>query len=85
MYHVLDLVFFHQRHSQGRDDTSLDVQDGCCLTLFRVQFHVVHAVNLNLQRISERCMTLNFSYQCKISEKYQIGGSSFIEIISDSY
>lgn len=52
MYHVPILVFFQQRHGQGRDDTPLDVQNGCCLTILRVQFHIVHTLNHNLQRIS---------------------------------
>lgn len=57
MYHELVLVFFQQRHSQGGDDASFDIQDCCCLTVLRIQFHIIHTLNYNLQRISEReCM-----------------------------
>lgn len=63
MYHVLVLVFFQQRHSQSRDDTPFHIQDCCWLTVLRVEFHVIHTLNHNLQRISKRkCM------KCKLIE-----------------
>lgn len=58
LYHVLDLLFLHQRHSQGRDDTPLEVQDSCCLPFLRVQFHIILALYHNLQGVpASKCMT----------------------------
>lgn len=55
-----------QRHSQGRDDTPLEVQDGYCLTILRVQFHIVHTLNCNLQRIPKRIYgVFKCNYYCR--------------------
>lgn len=51
LYHILVLVFFQHRNSQCRDDTPLKVQDSCCFTILRVQFHIIQTLNHDPQGI----------------------------------
>lgn len=51
LYHILVLVFFQHRNSQCRDDTPLKVQDSCCFTVLRVQFHIIQTLNHDPQGI----------------------------------